>query len=74
MKCDQCDSATINGVFCHEFGCPNKNPPAFECRECGSMFDNQQECYECCQDDIDMQAEDSTAYDNQRAKEYNKCL
>lgn len=23
-RCDQCDSATINGVFCHEFGCPNR--------------------------------------------------
>lgn len=23
MKCDQCVSAYINGVFCHETGCPN---------------------------------------------------
>ncbi len=23
MKCDQCDSCYINGVFCHEHGCPN---------------------------------------------------
>ena len=22
-KCNQCDSATINGVYCHEQGCPN---------------------------------------------------
>ena len=22
-KCNQCDSSTINGVYCHEFGCPN---------------------------------------------------
>lgn len=22
-KCNQCDSATINGVYCHEHGCPN---------------------------------------------------
>lgn len=21
-KCNQCDSSTINGVFCHEYGCP----------------------------------------------------
>jgi hypothetical protein len=21
-KCDQCDSMTINGVYCHETGCP----------------------------------------------------
>lgn len=22
-KCNQCDSATINGYYCHEEGCPN---------------------------------------------------
>ena len=25
MNCDQCEAATINGVFCHEQGCPNRN-------------------------------------------------
>ena len=25
IKCDQCNSAYINGVFCHEHGCPNRN-------------------------------------------------
>ena len=24
-KCNQCDSATINGVYCHEKGCYNEN-------------------------------------------------
>lgn len=24
MKCDQCSWAYINGVFCHEQGCPNR--------------------------------------------------
>ena len=23
-KCNQCDSAIINGVYSHEFGCPNR--------------------------------------------------
>lgn len=23
MQCDQCEAARINGVFCHETGCPN---------------------------------------------------
>jgi hypothetical protein len=23
MKCDQCEASMINGVFCHERGCPN---------------------------------------------------
>lgn len=22
-RCDQCEAAMINGVFCHEIGCPN---------------------------------------------------
>lgn len=25
MKCNQCDSVYINGVFCHEAGCPNQH-------------------------------------------------
>lgn len=24
-RCDQCAAARINGVFCHEHGCPNQN-------------------------------------------------
>lgn len=24
-KCNQCDSTTINGLYCHEHGCPNTN-------------------------------------------------
>jgi len=23
MKCNQCNATMINGVFCHELGCPN---------------------------------------------------
>lgn len=23
MNCDQCVACMINGVFCHEYGCPN---------------------------------------------------
>ena len=23
MHCDQCEALMINGVFCHETGCPN---------------------------------------------------
>ena len=25
MKCNQCEALVINGVFCHEAGCPNHN-------------------------------------------------
>lgn len=24
-KCDQCDSVTINGIYTHEYGCPNRS-------------------------------------------------
>ena len=45
-KCNQCDSAVINGVYCHEIGCPNSKKTwvpdeqawvlFLECPICGS--------------------------------------
>ena len=43
MTCDQCQSARINGVFCHERGCPNQGKfwedgawvQYYECFDCG---------------------------------------
>ena len=23
-QCDQCEALTINGIYCHEHGCPNE--------------------------------------------------
>jgi hypothetical protein len=43
VRCSQCEALVINGVPCHEHGCPNR-PPV--CRECGDVghvdcaFDN----------------------------------
>ena len=38
-KCDSCDSATINGVYCHETGCPEAyKAEVRECKECGQQF------------------------------------
>lgn len=58
-KCDQCNSSTINGVYSHEFGCPNRdkiyNPESeswesvYECPECDSSYDNIESAQECCQ-------------------------
>lgn len=31
IKCSQCEAVCINGVPCHERGCPNET---FECAEC----------------------------------------
>ena len=56
--CDQCNPSMINGVFCHESGCPDRwldadgKPFPVECHECGSAFspeDSEQEfCGESC--------------------------
>ena len=62
IKCDQCDSATINGLPCHETGCPNHHidlatgkPYPIECRECGCDFqpnsNEQIYCDESCAGD-----------------------
>ena len=59
MKCTQCDSIGINGVLCHEQGCPEAHidlstgrPYLKECRECGCNFEpedkHQSVCDEVC--------------------------
>jgi hypothetical protein len=46
MNCDQCQALMINGVFCHETGCPND-------RESGEWI-KQRECFDCgCTVDAD---------------------
>lgn len=43
VRCDQCEAAMINGVFCHETGCPNSRKKFVDgewvrmrcCFECG---------------------------------------
>lgn len=57
MKCNQCEALMINGVFCHETGCPNMRSRFDEetgewvrqyvCGECGEMVDDGDTC---CQD------------------------
>lgn len=55
MTCDQCNMATINGVACHEHGCPNVRKTwiedrqawvlLVECRECGIFVEEGESCY-----------------------------
>lgn len=33
VQCSQCEALTVNGVPCHERGCPNER---FECKGCTS--------------------------------------
>lgn len=54
VRCDQCEAAMINGVFCHETGCPNSRArydadsdtwvKQYNCFECGCMIDEDSEC------------------------------
>ena len=46
-SCDQCVALMINGVFCHETGCPNIKRK-IECHDCGCEIEDGQVC---CQDD-----------------------
>ncbi len=51
FRCDQCEAAMINGVFCHETGCPNRNS-RYD-RESDTWI-KQRECFECgCTVDAD---------------------
>lgn len=54
-RCNQCEACMINGVFCHETGCPNINKRYFdgegwlsvrECKECGSEVLGDDTCCE----------------------------
>jgi len=56
MRCDQCEALMINGVFCHETGCPNTRARydtfekewirQYECFICGYMADEGTICCE----------------------------
>jgi len=56
MRCDQCEALMINGVFCHETGCPNRDKvydklnrewrAVKQCPECGCTLwaDDERGC------------------------------
>jgi hypothetical protein len=56
LRCDQCEALMINGVFCHETGCPNSKKTyrygawirVIECFECGCEVEDGTVCN--CQD------------------------
>jgi hypothetical protein len=51
MHCDQCEMLSINGVACHELGCPNMHARWSE--ECYCWI-KQRECFDCgCMVDAD---------------------
>ena len=54
VSCNQCVALMINGVFCHETGCPNTRSrydaesecwiPQRKCFECGCTVDEDDPC------------------------------
>jgi hypothetical protein len=44
MRCDQCQQIRINGVACHEAGCPNSNKQWDSGREQWVAY---RDCFEC---------------------------
>ena len=75
MKCDQCEMLSINGIACHETGCPNEGNAwiegewvkQYECPECGTMHTNREALSECCAlveagADFDEQYEESLGF------------
>jgi hypothetical protein len=59
IKCNQCEAAMINGVFCHELGCPNSRKTwvdgewtkFVECFNCGCDVIAGETCD--CQEDME---------------------
>lgn len=53
MRCESCQVLYVNGVRCHETGCPDAwKDEVRECKECGGEFEpsasRQQTCSEEC--------------------------
>ena len=53
MKCDNCESLYINGIFTHERGCPTSYIGSLrECNWCGLKFEPEDQhsrfCSESC--------------------------
>jgi hypothetical protein len=54
VKCDSCQMLSINGIPCHETGCPNSRKTwdenrqewvrYVECRECGCEVEQGETC------------------------------
>lgn len=44
INCDQCSALMINGVFCHETGCPNERS-RYDAES--QTWIRQRECFDC---------------------------
>jgi len=49
--CDSCNVLNINGVNCHEIGCPDAwKDREIECKWCGQKFKPEDKYQICCDD------------------------
>jgi len=44
VLCSQCNALVINGIACHETGCPNTK---YQCKGCYEYIDYQGYCSDC---------------------------
>ena len=44
VRCSQCEACSINGVACHETGCPNQT---YECKGCNATVSFRGYCEDC---------------------------
>ena len=56
VSCSQCAALVINGVPCHETGCPNQTT---ECEECGQTIPKRDCLCESCAENLAGVAENS---------------
>ena len=48
-KCDSCNAIMINGIFCHEIGCPDAwKDYKKKCKNCGKEFKPKEKFQDCC--------------------------
>jgi hypothetical protein len=47
--CESCEALNINGIKCHETGCPDAWKDKYiECKECGTLFQPEEKYQVCC--------------------------
>jgi len=52
MWCNSCNIVSINGMACHEIGCPDAwKDYARDCKECGLSFTPETSQQICCDED-----------------------
>ena len=50
--CNSCEALMINGVLCHETGCPEAwKDYVRECKWCGQEFKPEEKWQKCCSED-----------------------